>query len=237
MSKMRWCQSHQPLVSDESTPRYHCKHLKWDPFSSCFTLLWDVCCLKWIIASLNCDFFHAFPSACVHETNTNCPHIGNEKESRRQRHKMDEWYSFGPNPKFSSGKKNTFFSFVKWLDWVQNVQTRYLLTYCVWFCGRVCVCDPPHVFQMMAWIKCNHSSKQPASDLDLQGPRSARNNLLFLRREHCELHAKQVPKSAGEKMPPPISIRVRATCHLYPSSCRENSDPTCVPFKATAAPR
>ena len=33
-----------------------------------------------------------------------------------------------------------------------------------------CVCDPPHVFQMMAWIKCNHSSKQPASDLDLQGP-------------------------------------------------------------------
>lgn len=142
----------------------------------------------------------------------------------------------GRIPNSARGKKH-FFSFVKWLDWVQNVQTRYLLTYCVWFCGRVCVCDPPHVFQMMAWIKCNHSSKQPASDLDLQGPRSARNNLLFLRREHCELHAKQVPKSAGEKMPPPISIRVRATCHLYPSSCRENSDPTCVPFKATTAPR
>lgn len=234
---MRWCQSHQPLVSDEPTPRYHCKHLKWDPFSSCFTLLWDVCCLKWIIASLNCDFFSRFSiSMRARNKHKLSPHWKWKREPAPET--QDGWVVFfWTESQIQLGEKNTFFSFVKWLDWVQNVQTRYLLTYCVWFCGRVCVCDPPHVFQMMAWIKCNHSSKQPASDLDLQGPRSARNNLLFLRREHCELHAKQVPKSAGEKMPPPISIRVRATCHLYPSSCRENSDPTCVPFKATAAPR
>lgn len=75
-----------------------------------------------------------------------------------QRHKIDEWCCFGLNPNFCSvlyaGN-----ALSKWLDWEKNVQTRYLLTYCVWFCRRACAW--PQVCLLMAWIKCNHSSEWP----------------------------------------------------------------------------
>lgn len=111
MSKMRWCQSHQPLVSDESTPRYHCKHLKWDPFSSCFTLLWDVCCLKWIIASLNCEFFSRFSiSMCARNKHKLSPHWKWKREPAPET--QDGWVVFfWAESQIQLGEKKHFFFF------------------------------------------------------------------------------------------------------------------------------
>ena len=169
-------------------------------------------------------FFSCFPSACTHKHKHKWAHSENEKRmglNQCQRHKTDEWYFFGQNPNFCSVHYagNTL---SKWLDWVQNVQTQYLLTYCVWFYRRAsvhgCMC-------VWWWLELSAITAATAKRETLTFKAwSAQNNLLF-----CAAYPASCMQNrcwrVHVKMPLPISIWVRTTCHIYPSSCRENFDP------------
>lgn len=79
---------------------------------------------------------------------------------------------------------------------------------------------------LMAWIKCNHSSKHRADDLDLQDRVCSKQSVLLFCAANAASCMQNRCRRVHVKMPLPISIWIRPTCHLYPSSYSVNFDLT-----------
>lgn len=81
-----------------------------------------------------------------------------------------------------------------------------------------CVCMQPHVCLVMAWIKCNHSSKHQASDLDLQGLVHSKQYALLVCAANTASCMQNRCQRVHVKMLLPISIWIAATSFFSPQA-------------------